>query len=87
MRTNLFAKMTFATIVIAFSVALGPRAHAADCSANVRTCINLSKDKPDAVARCQAAGQSCAKTGTFVGPYSGQTYAVGGRTKCGRWGC
>jgi len=50
MRTNFFAKMTLATIVIAFSIAVGSLAHAADCSANVTTCINLSKDKPDAVA-------------------------------------
>ena len=61
-------------------------ARAADCSANVSACIDLSKGKPNAVARCQAAGQSCAKTGTFVGPFSGRSYDVG-RGRCGRWGC
>ena len=86
MRTNLFAKMIFAALVIAFSIALGSPEHAFDCSANVSACIDLNKGKPDTVARCQAAGQSCAKTGTFVGPFSGRTYEVG-RGRCGRWGC
>jgi hypothetical protein len=47
-------------------------ARAADCSANVSACIDLSKRKPNAVTRCQAAGQSCAKTDAFVGPFSGR---------------
>ena len=71
--------------LLALSVIGGSTAQAADCSVNVSTCIGNNQGKPNAVARCQAAGQSCAKTGTFVGPFSGQTYQ--GTNKCGRWGC
>jgi hypothetical protein len=59
---------------------------AADCSVNVSTCISLNQGKPNAAAKCQTAGQRCAKSGVFVGPFSGQTYEVGSK-KCGRWGC
>jgi hypothetical protein len=53
---------------------------AADCSVNVSTCIGGNQGKPNVVAKCQAA-----KTGTFIGPFSGQTYQ--GTNRCGRWGC
>jgi hypothetical protein len=58
---------------------------AGDCSVNVSACIGANQGKPNAAAKCQAAGQRCAKTGTFVGPFSGQTYQ--GTNRCGRWGC
>jgi len=73
--------------LLAFAIVGGSAAQvrAGDCSVNVSTCIGNNQGKPNAVARCQAAGQSCAKTGVFVGPFSGQTYQ--GTNKCGRWGC
>ena len=49
---------------------------AADCGAYVSQCITQNAGKPDAKAKCSAAGQSCAKTGTFVGPFNGQSYQV-----------
>jgi hypothetical protein len=69
---------------IAFSIALGSPARAADCSPNVSACIDANKNKPNAVAKCQAAGQRCAKTGIYVGPFSGVSYEV---HKCLRFGC
>ncbi len=69
---------------IAFSITLSSPARAADCSINVNACISGNQGKPNAVAKCQAAGQRCAKTGVYVGPFNGQTYQGG---KCGRWGC
>jgi hypothetical protein len=69
--------------VIAFSIALGAPAQAYNCNANVSACIDGNKGKPNVVAKCQAAGQRCEKTGTYVGPFSGQSYQSG----CGRWGC
>jgi hypothetical protein len=72
--------------LLAFAVIAGSAAQvkAVDCSSNVNACISGNQGKPNAVAKCQAAGQRCAKTGTFVGPFSGQTFQGG---KCGRWGC
>jgi hypothetical protein len=69
---------------IAFTITLGLPARAADCSANVSACISANKNKPNAVAKCQAAGQSCASTGVYVGPFSGKSYQV---NKCLRMGC
>jgi hypothetical protein len=70
--------------IIAFSMAHGLPAYAADCRPNVRVCISANKNKPDAVAKCEAAGQSCASTGVFVGPFSGKSYQA---NKCLRLGC
>jgi hypothetical protein len=78
-RMMLFTLLAFA--VIGGSAA---RVNAADCSINVNACISGNQGKPNAVAKCQAAGQRCAKTGVYVGPFNGQTYQGG---KCGRWGC
>jgi hypothetical protein len=73
--------------LLAFSAIGGSAAQvkAADCSVNVSACIGGNQSKPNAVAKCQAAGQSCAKTGVFIGPFNGQSYQ--GTNKCGRWGC
>jgi hypothetical protein len=69
---------------IAFSIAFGLPARAADCSANVSACISANKGKPNVVAKCQAAGQTCANTGVYVGPFSGKSYQV---NNCLRIGC
>jgi hypothetical protein len=72
--------------VLAFAAFGGSTAQvrAADCSININACISGNQGKPNAVAKCQAAGQRCAKTGIYVGPFDGQSYQAG---KCGRWGC
>jgi hypothetical protein len=49
---------------------------AADCGGYVSQCITQNAGKSDAKVKCSAAGQSCAKTGTFVGPFNGQSYQV-----------
>ena len=74
--------------LLAFAVIGGSAAQvkAADCSINVNACISGNQGKPNAVAKCQAAGQRCAKSGVFVGPFTGQTYQAATK-KCGRWGC
>ena len=77
-------KRTMLLTLLAFAVIGGSPVKASDCSINVNACISGNQGKPNAVAKCQAAGQSCAKTGTFVGPFNGQSYQGG---KCGRWGC
>jgi hypothetical protein len=61
-RIALLALVTFA--VFGGSAA---QVRAADCSINTNACISGNQGKPNAVAKCQAAGQRCAKTGTFVG--------------------
>jgi hypothetical protein len=73
-------------LALAFAVIGGSTAQvkAADCSTNVSACIDANKNRPNAVAKCQAAGQRCAKTGTYVGPFSGVSYEV---HKCLRFGC
>lgn len=65
--------------LLAFAVIGGSAAQvkAADCSANVSACIDANKNKSNAVAKCQAAGQRCAKTGIYVGPFGGMSYEVG----------
>jgi hypothetical protein len=75
--------LTLLAFVIGGSAA---QVKAADCRANVSTCISRNQGKPNAAEKCQAAGQSCASTGVFVGPFTGKTYQVGAK-KCGRWGC
>jgi hypothetical protein len=79
-RITLFTLLAFALIG-----GSAVQVKAADCSSNVRVCISDNQGKPNAVAKCQAAGQSCAKSGVFVGPFTGRTYQ--GTNKCGRWGC
>ncbi len=59
---------------ITVSIALESSAIAADCAGATSKCIRVSAGKPDSVARCTAAGESCQKTGVFVGPYSGTSY-------------
>jgi hypothetical protein len=71
-RSLLLSVFTIATPMIA----LDYPALAADCGANVSQCISQNQGKPDALAKCAAAGQKCAKTGVFVGPFNGQTYQV-----------
>ena len=61
-------------LTVAFAAIGGSAAQvkAADCNGNVSACINGNAGKPNAVAKCQAAGQRCAKSGVFVGPFTGQ---------------
>jgi hypothetical protein len=78
-RIMLLTLLTFA--VIGGSAA---QVRAADCGINVNACISGNQGKPNAVAKCQAAGQRCARTGVYIGPFDGQSYQA---NKCGRWGC
>jgi hypothetical protein len=69
-----------ATVSVALLIALTSPMYAADCGAYVSQC--LRSGKPDAQTKCAAAGQNCAKTGVWVGPYTGQSYQV---RKCGAY--
>jgi len=61
-----FMKNMMLLTLLAFAIIGGSAAQvkAADCSVNVSTCIGSNQGKPNAVAKCQAAGQRCAKTGS-----------------------
>jgi hypothetical protein len=50
-------------MAIAFSIALSSPVSAADCSANVNACIDANKNKPNAVAKWQAAGATLCEYG------------------------
>jgi hypothetical protein len=56
--------------LVVFTVVGGSAAQvkAADCTANVSACIDADKSKPNAVAKCRAAGQRRTKTAIYVGP-------------------
>jgi hypothetical protein len=79
--------MTFlvAVVTIASSIAFGLPALAADCGGNVSACIRNSQGKPDNVAKCKAAGESCSRSGVFVGPFNGQSYKVGNEKGCSQY--
>jgi hypothetical protein len=47
-----------------------------DCGRYVSGCLSSNGSKPDAKAKCSAAGAACGKSGTFVGPYTGQSFRV-----------
>jgi hypothetical protein len=67
---------------IAACLALSSPALSASCSAMTHTCLQRS-NAPDKVARCTAAGESCAKSFVFVGPYNGKSYPADKHTSRG----
>ena len=69
-------------VPIAASLALSSPALSASCGAMTHNCISRS-NAPDKVARCTAAGESCAKSFVFVGPYNGQSYPADKHTSRG----
>jgi hypothetical protein len=79
---NLLTAFLLTAASVAFLMTSNYSAFAADCGFYVSGCIRQSAGKPDAIAKCSAAGQSCAQTGTFVGPFTGQTWQV---RKCGAY--
>jgi hypothetical protein len=79
---NLLTAFLLTAASVAFLMTSNYSVFAADCGAYVSQCIRNNSGKPDAQAKCSAAGQSCAKTGTFVGPFNGQSYQV---RKCGAY--
>ena len=74
-----------AIVLIASSVSFDLPALAADCGGYVSACIRNNTNKPDRVAKCSAAGESCSKSGVFVGPFNGQSYHVGNEKGCSRY--
>jgi hypothetical protein len=61
-------------MAIAASNSFSSTALAVNCTSSTSNCIRITAGKPDNVAKCTAAGESCQKTGVFVGPYSGTSY-------------
>jgi len=84
-RLGLVATLLVAVMPIAFSIAFSLPALAADCGGYVSACIRNNQDKPDSGAKCKAAGESCARSGVFVGPFNGQSYQVGNAKGCSRY--
>ncbi len=80
---SLIRACLIAALPIIFS--FGSLAFAADCTGATSKCIRVSAGKPDSVARCTAAGESCQKTGVFVGPYSGTSYTEKKSGGCGTY--
>jgi hypothetical protein len=79
---SLLTVFLLTAVSVAFLMTSNYSVVAADCGANVSQCMRNNSGKPDAQAKCSAAGQSCAKTGIFVGPFNGQSYQV---RKCGAY--
>ena len=75
-------RIVCATVSIALVTALPSPIIALDCGVQVNGCIAGNAGKPDAKAKCAAAGQTCAQTGVFVSPFSGKSYGV---RKCGEY--
>jgi hypothetical protein len=84
-KRDFFMKSTRLLGLLAFAIIVSsvPQALAADRSINTNACMSGNQGQPNAVAKCQAAGQRSAKTGVYVGPFDGQTYQGG---NCGRYG-
>ena len=74
-----------AVATIASSITFGLPAFAADCGGYVSVCLRTNQGKPDSAAKCKAAGESCARSGVFVGPFNGQSYQVGNEKGCSRY--
>jgi hypothetical protein len=79
---SLLTVFLLTAVSVAFLMTSNYSVFAADCGASVSGCITGNAGKPDAQAKCSAAGQTCAKTGVFVSPFSGKSYQV---RKCGAY--
>ncbi|MBI3700686.1 MAG: hypothetical protein HY242_09630 [Afipia sp.] len=47
---------------------------ATTCAQAVYACKTEANRHADGVARCDAAGEQCKKTGEWVGPFTGKTF-------------
>jgi hypothetical protein len=59
-------------ILLALASLTLPPAAAETCSLAVVHCKQNAIRQPDRDEKCAAAGEQCIKTGTFIGPYTGQ---------------
>jgi hypothetical protein len=85
LKDNFIRACVIVAMPIAMSFAFGTSAFAADCTGATSKCIRVSAGKADSVAKCTAAGESCQKTGVFVGPYSGTSYTEKKSGGCGTY--
>ena len=60
------------SIQLALVSAALPPAGAETCSLAVVHCKQNAIRQPDRDEKCAAAGEQCIRTGTFIGPYTGQ---------------
>ena len=72
-------------LVAVVPMAFGLPALAADCGGYVSACIRNNANKPNNVEKCSSAGESCSRSGVFVGPFNGQSYQVGTANGCSRY--
>jgi hypothetical protein len=81
-RSGLVTTFLIAVVPFAASIAFSLPTLAADCGRYISGCIRNNANKPDSMVKCKAAGESCARSGVFVGPYNGQSYKVGNAQGC-----
>lgn len=79
---SLLKAFLITALSVAFLMTSNYSVFAADCGAAVSGCITANAGKPDAPGKCSAAGQTCAKTGVFVSPFTGKSYQI---RKCGAY--
>ncbi|MGY3529269.1 hypothetical protein ACVISU_002037 [Bradyrhizobium sp. USDA 4452] len=65
--------MRFTFLALALTTIAPSGAMATTCSAAVQKCISAAGGK-NIEAGCKQAGETCMKTGTFVGPVTGKVW-------------
>ena len=60
------------SILLALASVPMPPVAAETCSLAVVHCKQNAIRQPDREEKCAAAGEQCIKSGTFIGPYTGQ---------------
>jgi hypothetical protein len=66
--------MKAATFLSLALLLLAAPASATTCSQAVARCVSDGSNQPNIASKCQAAGDECKKSGTFLGPVSGKTW-------------
>jgi len=66
-RSYLVTTFLIAVVPFTSSIAFSLPTVAADCGGYISGCIRNNASKPDSMAKCKAAGESCAKIGVFRG--------------------
>ncbi|MBN8981849.1 MAG: hypothetical protein J0I29_11335 [Rhizobiales bacterium] len=71
MRSFAIAVVSCTALVAGLSLA-----NATTCEQAVYKCKTEANRQTDGVARCDAAGAECKKTGQWTGPFTGKTYKI-----------
>ena len=71
---KIFGKIFGGSILLALASVPASPAAAETCSLAVVHCKQNAIRQSDREEKCAAAGEQCIKTGTFIGPYTGQVH-------------